>query len=83
MAWMEYSNEPSPMVATMVRLTPRSRSPSATPTAPGTPQPIPPLPVAKKLREWVVGSHWSSSAIVEVDSITTAESSGLTVLKVA
>ena len=71
------------MVATMCRLTPRSRSPSAMPTAPGTPQPMPPLPVAKKLPGRVVGSHCTSSAIVEVDSITTAESSGLTVLKVA
>ena len=47
MACTEYSNEPSPMVATTVRLTPRARSPSAMPTAAGTPQPMPPLAVAK------------------------------------
>src|SRR5262245_13593941 len=78
MACTEYWNDPSPMVATTVRLTPRARSPSATPTAPGTPQPIPPLAVAKNDAGRVVGSQRSCSAIVEVDSITTAASAGLT-----
>ena len=45
-ACTEYWNDPSPMVATTVRSTPRARSPSATPTAAGTPQPMPPLAVA-------------------------------------
>ena len=45
-ACTEYWNDPSPMVATTVRLTPLARSPSATPTAAGTPQPMPPLAVA-------------------------------------
>src|ERR1700727_3298996 len=67
------------MVATTVRLTPRARSPSATPTAPGTPQPIPPLAVAKNEPGRVVGSQRSCWAIVDVDSVTTGESAGLTV----
>src|ERR1700682_3472638 len=41
-ACTEYWQDPSPMVATTVRLTPRARSPSARPTAAGQPQASPP-----------------------------------------
>ena len=58
-ACTEYWNDPSPMVASTVRLTPRARSPSATPTAAGTPQPIPPLAVAKNEAGRVVGRNRS------------------------
>src|ERR1700739_270336 len=81
-AWTEYWNDPSPMVANTVRLTPRARSPSAMPTAAGTPQPLPPLAVAKNDAGRVVGSQRSCSAIVEVDSVTSGESAGLTARKV-
>ena len=83
MACTEYWNDPSPMVATTVRLTPRARSPSATPTAPGTPQPMPPLAVAKNDAGRVVGRNRSCWACVEVDSVTSGESAGLTARNVA
>ena len=46
-AWMEYWKDPSPIRPITGRLTPWSRSPSATPTAAGLAQPMPPLAVAK------------------------------------
>ena len=70
------------MVATTVRLTPRARSPSARPTAAGSPQPIPPLAVAKKEAGRVVGIQRSCWAIVEVDSVTNGESAGFTEARV-
>src|ERR1700732_5267621 len=70
------------MVARTWRLTPRARSPRATPTAAGNPQPIPPLAVAKNEAGRVVGRNRSCWAIVDVDSVTTGESAGLTVLNV-
>ena len=45
------------MVATTWRLRPLARSPNATPTAAGTPQPMPPLPVAKNERGPTAGSQ--------------------------
>src|SRR4029077_13036433 len=81
-ACTEYWNDPSPMVATTVRLTPRARSPSAMPTAAGTPQPIPPLAGAKNDAGRVGGSQRRWSASVDVDSVTSGESAGLTVLRV-
>src|SRR5258708_20007358 len=77
-ACTEYWQDPSPMVASTVRLTPRARSPSARPTAAGSPQPIPPLAVAKKEAGRVVGSQCSCWAIVEVDSVTNGDSAGFT-----
>jgi hypothetical protein len=65
------------------RVTPRSRSPSATPTAAGTPQPMPPLAVAKNDPVLTVGSHSICWASVEVDSLTMTESAGLTLLSTA
>src|ERR1700753_736465 len=82
MACTEYWNDPSPMVASTVRLTPRARSPRATPTAAGNPQPMPPLGVAKKDPGRVLGKNRSCWAIVDVDSVTTGESAGFTVLNV-
>src|SRR3984893_18205709 len=82
MACTEYSNDPSPMVANTVRLTPRARLPRASPTPAGTPQARPPLAVAKNDAGRVVGSQRSCSAIVDVDSVTGGESAGLTVLRV-
>src|SRR3984957_15941744 len=70
------------MVASTWRLTPRARSPRATPTAAGTPQPIPPLAVAKNDPGRVLGRNRSCWAIVDVDSVTNGESAGVTVLKV-
>src|SRR6201993_4576074 len=70
------------MVARTWRLTPRARSPRATPTAAGTPQPIPPLAVAKNEAGRVVGRNRSCWAIVDVDSVTTGELAGFTVLNV-
>src|ERR1700758_3308342 len=70
------------MVATTARFRPQARSPSAIPTAAGTPQPIPPLAVAKNPPERVVGSQRSCWAIVDVDSVTSGESAGLTVANV-
>src|SRR5258708_31373864 len=66
------------MVATTLRLTPRARSPKATPTAAGTPHPIPPLAVAKNPPGRVVGSHRSCWAMVDVDSVTSGESAAFT-----
>src|SRR6478735_2253068 len=66
------------MVASTVRLTPRARSPRPIPTAAGTPQPMPPLAVAKNEAGRVVGKNPSCWAIVEVDSVTNGESAGLT-----
>src|SRR5258708_19682597 len=77
-ACTEYWQDPSPMVASTVRLTPRARSPSARPTAAGTPQPIPPLAVAKNDAGRGVGSHRSCWAIVDVDSVTNVASAGFT-----
>src|ERR1700749_1901263 len=71
------------MVASTWRLTPRARSPSATPTAAGSPQPIPPLAVAKNEAGRVLGRKRSCWAIVDVDSVTTGESAGVTVLNVS
>src|SRR6202012_2198226 len=82
MACTEYWNDPSPMVASTWRLTPRARSPRATPTAAGNPQPIPPLAVAKNDPGRVLGRNRSCWAIVDVDSVTNGESTGVTVLKV-
>jgi len=65
------------------RLTPLSRSASATPIAAGTPQPIPPLAVAKNDPVLTVGSHSICWAMVEVDSLTMTESGGLTLLSTA
>src|SRR4051794_1999086 len=70
------------MVATTVRLTPRARSPSARPTAAGSPQPIPPLAVAKNEAGRVVGSQCICWAIVEVDSVTNGDSAGFTEARV-
>src|SRR3954447_21742984 len=81
-ACTEYWQEPSPMVATTVRLTPRARSPSARPTAAGNPQPIPPLAVAKNEAGRVVGIQRSCWAIVDVDSVTSGESAGFTEARV-
>src|ERR1700761_8755401 len=66
------------MVASTWRLTPRARSPSATPTAAGNPQPIPPLAVAKNDPGLVLGRNRSCWAIVDVDSVTNGESAGVT-----
>src|SRR5271166_1999443 len=77
-ACTEYWNDPSLIVATTVRLTPRARSPSARPTAAGTPHPIPPLAVAKNEAGRVVGNHRSCWAIVDVDSVTNGASTGFT-----
>jgi hypothetical protein len=82
-ACTEYWNEPSPMVAMTVRCTPRARSPRATPTAPGTPQPIPPLAVVKNEPVRTVGSHSACWTMVEVDSLTITASDGRTSLSAA
>src|ERR1700758_3621703 len=82
MACTEYWNDPSPMVARTWRLTPRARSPSATPTAAGNAQPIPPRAVAKNDPGRVLGRKRSCWAIVDVDSVTNGESAGVTSLKV-
>src|SRR6185295_5803333 len=81
-ACTEYWNDPSPIVATTVRLTPRARSPSARPTAAGSPHPIPPLAVAKKEAGRVVGIQCSCWAIVDVDSVTNGDSAGFTEARV-
>src|SRR5258705_4277918 len=81
-ACTEYWQDPSPMVASTVRLTPRARSPSARPTAAGKPHPIPPLAVAKKDAGRVVGIQCSCCAIVDVDSVTNGESAGFTEARV-
>src|ERR1700757_3196844 len=70
------------MVQRTWRLTPRARSPRAPPPPAGTPQPIPPLAVAKNDPGRVLGRNRSCWAIVDVDSVTTGESAGLTVLNV-
>src|SRR6202008_4230289 len=82
MACTEYWNDPSPIVASTVRLTPRARSPRAMPTAAGNPQPIPPLGVAKKEPGRVLGKNRSCWARVDGDSVTSGEPAGLTVLNV-
>src|SRR6201996_2817750 len=82
MACTEYWNDPSPIVATTVRVTPRARSPNAIPTAPGTPQPMPPLAVAKNDDGRVLGRNRTCWANVDVDSVTNGESAGLPVLTV-
>src|ERR1700759_2384595 len=71
------------MVARTWRLTPRARSPRATPTTAGNPQPIPPLAVAKNDPGRVLGRNRNCWAIVDVDSVTNGESAGVTSLKVA
>src|ERR1700757_65950 len=70
------------MVQRTWRLTPRARSPRAPPPPAGTPQPIPPLAVAKNDPGRVLGRNRSCWAIVDVDSVTNGESAGVTVLKV-
>src|ERR1700722_17733846 len=82
MACTEDWKEPSPMVATTVRLTPRARSPSAMPTAAGNPQPMPPLGVAKNELGRMLGRNRVCWPWVDVDSVTSGESAGLTVLNV-
>jgi hypothetical protein len=74
---------PSPIRPTTGRSTPLSRPPSATPTAAGVPQPMPPLAVAKNDPVLTVGSHSTCWAMVEVDSLTMTASGGLTRLRAA
>jgi hypothetical protein len=82
-ACTEYWNEPSPIRPRTGRVTLRSRSPSATPTVAGTPQPIPPLAVAKNDPVLTVGSHWICWAMVGVDSLTMTASGGLILFSTA
>src|ERR1700739_3080867 len=62
-ACTEYWNDPSPIVANTVRLAPRARSPSAMPTAAGTPHPLPPLAGAKNEAGRGGGDQRTSSAV--------------------
>src|ERR1700722_7196141 len=71
------------MIATTGRLDPFSRMACARPTAAGTPQPNPPLPLAKNDSGSVLGSHWACWPIVEGDSLPKTPPGGRTSLTAA